>query len=121
MSDSLFPEEPSGQPPMPSRIEAEFFVHCAKHGRKLLAMMAEAMDERQHSEPCGSDTLPRHLRFAHPDIFTMHNNFAPWYMAALVILRPDLSKQVIHDRSKVERLRELNWQLPPIQGGPRRD
>ncbi len=97
--------------------EREFFAHSAKQGRRLLAMMAEAMDQRQYSEPCGSDTLPRHLRFAHPDRFTMPNNFAPWYMAALVIFRPDLSNRVIHDHAKFERLLELNWKLPPLQGG----
>lgn len=121
MSDSLFPEEPSGPPLMPSRIEQEFFVHSAKHGGKLLAMMAEAMDERPHSQPCGSDTLPRHLRFAYPDSFGMHNDFAPWYMSALVLVRPDLTPLVICDSCKVDRLRELNWPPPSMVGGPRRD
>lgn len=121
MSDFLFEEEPSGPPSMPSRIEREFFVHSAKHGGKLLAMMAEAMNEREHSQPCGSDTLPRHLRFAHPDSFGMHNNFAPWYMAALAIVRPDLARLVICDVSKVARLKELNWPPPSLEGGTRRD
>lgn len=116
-NDWLFPEEPSGQPSLPSGVERNFFAHSKRQGRRLLAMMAEAMDQRQYSEPCGSDTLPRHLRFAHPDRFTMPNNFAPWYMAALVICRPDLSNRVIHDQAKFERLLELNWKLTPLQGG----
>ena len=117
ISEFLFELSPS----MPSRIERQFFVHSAKHGGKLLAMMAQAMDEREHSHPCGSDTLPRHLRFAHPDSFGMHNNFAPWYMAALTIVRSDLAPFVICDPCKAERLRELNWPPPPLEGGPRHD
>lgn len=105
---------------LPSQIEREFVCHSAKNGEHILSMMAFAIEEREHTQPCGSDTLPKHLRFAYPDVFSIHNSLVAWYMAALVIVREDLAPRLVVDPNKVQRLRDLGWKLSP-KGEPRHE
>lgn len=97
---------------------AEFLADYAKHGPQTLALMqrrAERAKRRGWPLPIGADTMRGVLRFGVRG-FTLCNDFAPFYVSALAVIRPDLQGILERKAALPKTLISLGWK-PSINGG----
>ena len=101
-----------------------FLFHEKRHGDKVLpvfcGMVEEAM-KRGWNLPIGSITLAGGGRM-NVEGFTLTNNLAPFYVAAVAIMRPDLRAVIDIGEDFLESLRCERWEpTKRAEGGARRD
>lgn len=100
----------------------EFLADYTKHGPQTLALMrrrAERVKRRGWPLPIGADTLRGVLRFGVRG-FTLCNDFAPFYVAALAEICPELRGILERKAALPQTLIRLGWK-PSLDGGPRHD
>ena len=82
--------------------------------------LASLAKQRGWPLPLGADTL-RGWSFRTVKDFTLHNDFAPFYAAALLALWPkELANCIECDAELPKQLLASGWK-PSIKGGPRND
>ncbi len=117
MDAELFEFEP--MPPAHDGLR-EFLSHESKHGAEVLNAfgdLATVAKNRGWNLPVGADTLRGWARGTVKG-FTLHNNLAPFYVAALALIRPDLCGGVLAFSAEcLEALRDAGWQPSPLAKG----
>jgi hypothetical protein len=104
------------------RAVIAFLVHQAQRGPRILALMgwiATAARLRGWPAAFGAETLRGYLRFKVQG-FGLHNDLAPFYIAALAVERPELACVLTCTALLPKRLLALGW-MPSQKGGLRHD
>jgi len=102
----------------------DFLAYDQKHGPEVLQVfysLASLANQRKWPLKLGADTLRGWARGTVKN-FTLHNDFAPFYAAALLWLYPKAFANCIECEAELPKqlLASGEWK-PSLEGGPRHD